>query len=438
MTGPVVVRAESVAKRYQLGIGSDRPTLGQAVQKSVRRPLRRLLGRPDPGPEPTSESEEIWAVRDVSFDLHEGEVLGIVGRNGAGKSTLLKLLSGITLPTEGRITVHGRISTLIEVGTGFHPELNGRENVFLNGAILGMRRTQIYARYDEIVEFAGIERFMETPVKRYSSGMFARLAFAVAAHLDPEILLVDEVLSVGDAEFQRKCLGKIRTVAGEGRGVIFVTHDLNAVKRLCSRVILLEEGGVKAEGDPEDVINEYLVRAPQIVDGISIIPDAAERNGTGEARLRSLAMRERDGNVTDEIRIGQPFQVTGVFEVSEPVERVTFELCIYGVEGGQILSVHSIDGGQPPVDVGAGMQEITVELEPTLLPHEFVIGMALHRMSGMTVDHVERAHSFKVLNVGDEGQPKYPWSHVRGYVRPSATWSDLRHPAEPTALTSGR
>ena len=202
-------------------------------------------------------SESFWALRNVSFDVHEGDVLGIIGRNGAGKSTLLKILSRITEPSEGKVAFRGRVASLLEVGTGFHPELTGRENIFLNGAILGMSRAEIRQKFDEIVGFAEVERFLDTPVKHFSSGMYVRLAFAVAAHLDPEILIVDEVLAVGDAEFQNKCLAKMKDVAGHGRTVLFVTHNMDAVRRLCSVAMLLKAGRVQSVGPTEEIIESY-------------------------------------------------------------------------------------------------------------------------------------------------------------------------------------
>lgn len=205
-----------------------------------------------------SDSEEFWALNDVSFDIQQGDVVGIIGKNGAGKSTLLKILSQITKPTTGSIEINGRVASLLEVGTGFHPELTGRENVYLNGTILGMTRKEVKAKFDEIVAFSGVEKFIDTPVKRYSSGMYVRLAFAVAAHLEPEILIIDEVLAVGDAEFQKKCLGKMKDVAGEGRTVIFVSHNMEAVKSLCERAVFLEHGKVTKDGTPEEVIDFYL------------------------------------------------------------------------------------------------------------------------------------------------------------------------------------
>ncbi len=261
-----VIQVDDVSKSYRLGtIG------GKRLVDDVNRSWARLRGKEDPlskvsgnagtAAKSNSQSEiltdHLWALKDVSFDVKQGDVLGVIGRNGAGKSTLLKILSRVTAPTSGEVRVKGRIASLLEVGTGFHPELTGRENIFLNGAILGMTKFEIRKKFDEILDFSGVEKFIDTPVKRYSSGMYVRLAFAVAAHLEPEILVVDEVLAVGDAGFQKKCLGKMGEVAGGGRSILFVSHNLAAVRSLCHRCVLLEDGRITEEGDPGRVIDRY-------------------------------------------------------------------------------------------------------------------------------------------------------------------------------------
>lgn len=258
----VVIKAEGLGKSYQIGHQGQRErytalrdVMASGVRRALSRTRRLLRGELDLASE---EVEEFWALRDVSFEVKRGEVLGIIGRNGAGKSTLLKVLSRITEPTAGRVTLRGRVASLLEVGTGFHPELTGRENIFLNGAILGMTRAEIKRKFDEIVAFAEVEKFLDTPVKRYSSGMYVRLAFAVAAHLEPEILVVDEVLAVGDAEFQKKCLGKMQDVSRGGRTVLFVSHNMAAVTALCPRSILLADGVIVTDGDSDSVIQQYL------------------------------------------------------------------------------------------------------------------------------------------------------------------------------------
>lgn len=258
MSRQLAIRAKGLGKAYQLGGAEERnETFREMVMSSLAAPFRRLrrLGGED------VNAERFWALKDINFDIQAGEVVGIIGRNGAGKSTLLKILSRITDPSEGRVEIRGRVSSLLEVGTGFHPELTGRENIFLNGAVLGMTRFEIESKFDEIVAFAEIERFLDTPVKRYSSGMYVRLAFAVAAHLEPEILVVDEVLAVGDAAFQKKCLGKMGEVAKTGRTVLFVSHNMAAVRALCTRAILLQNGNVAADGDIESIIEQYMIQS---------------------------------------------------------------------------------------------------------------------------------------------------------------------------------
>lgn len=256
----VVIRAEGLGKKYVIGHQSSerytalRDVIARQVRGIGRSAMDIIRGRPNIAGD---EIEEFWALKDINFEIGRGDVVGIVGRNGAGKSTLLKILSRITEPSEGRMTIEGRVASLLEVGTGFHPELTGRENMFLNGAILGMTRAEIKRKFDEIVDFAGVEQFLDTPVKRYSSGMYVRLAFSVAAHLEPEILVVDEVLAVGDAEFQKRCLGKMRDVAGEGRTVLFVSHHLDMVSRLCERAILMSKGEILSIGGARDIIQQY-------------------------------------------------------------------------------------------------------------------------------------------------------------------------------------
>jgi ABC-type polysaccharide/polyol phosphate transport system ATPase subunit len=252
------IRAEGLSKQYTIGASKQRYyTLREALIRGMTAPFKRLWN----GPGSSAAADMIWALKDLSFQIKRGEVVGIIGRNGAGKSTLLKILSRIVMPSEGRVVVRGRVASLLEVGTGFHPELTGRENVFLNGAILGMTRGEVRQKFDEMVSFADVERFIDTPVKHYSSGMYMRLAFAVAAHLETDILVVDEVLAVGDASFQKKCLAKMENVAGQGRTVLFVSHNMSAMQSLCGRVIHLADGQIKADGEPHHVINDYLSSA---------------------------------------------------------------------------------------------------------------------------------------------------------------------------------
>jgi len=299
---------ENLSKRFQLGvIGSS------TLRESLTFGVQRLFKKND------QQEGEFWALKNINFDVEEGEVLGIVGRNGAGKSTLLKVLSKITEPTEGRIKLQGRISSLLEVGTGFHPELTGRENIFLNGSILGMQRTEIKRKFDEIVEFSGVEKFLDTPVKRYSSGMYVRLA--VAAHLEPEILVIDEVLSVGDAEFQRKCLGKMGEIATGGRTIVFVSHNLGAVTNLCSRAIYLNHGQVVQTGKPADVIEQYLSDSLGVgVDENTAVGDKKVRRGSGKVRFSKIETFNTQGELVNEYAQGEDITVKCTCKINEPVK----------------------------------------------------------------------------------------------------------------------
>jgi lipopolysaccharide transport system ATP-binding protein len=299
MTATVTV--QGLGKRYRLGQTINRSDLlSEVITRAVSRPLRRLTGRD--GGEPVEHKRDFWALRDVSLEVQESEIVGIIGRNGAGKTTLLKILSRTTAPTEGTVDIYGRVGSLLEVGTGFHPELTGRENVYLNGAILGMPRAEIARKFDEIVEFAEVGKFLDTPVKRYSSGMYVRLAFAVAAHLEPEILIVDEVLAVGDVAFQRKCLGKMDDVRRDGRTVLFVSHNMAAVSYLCTRAMLLEHGRVVDEGGTHEIIKHYLRLSD--TSGNASLRDRRDRSGSGALRVEQIALRDRAGDDAQTIATG--------------------------------------------------------------------------------------------------------------------------------------
>ena len=349
-----IISVEKLGKKYRLGAGrsNERYTaLRDVIAEKARSLFRRNGGqlpasglRPPTSPE--ADASEFWALKDVSFEVRQGEVLGIIGRNGAGKSTLLKILSRITEPTEGRIKIKGRVASLLEVGTGFHPELTGRENIFLNGAILGMHRHEIKAKFDEIVAFAEVERFLDTPVKRYSSGMYVRLAFAVAAHLEPEILIVDEVLAVGDAEFQKKCLGKMQEVSTGGRTVLFVSHNMSAVQRLCHRCIILDHGMMAASGDTTSIIGSYLKDTASTA-GFSLeyLP---KRSGSGIIRLTKLFLEDTAGNRITEVQSGSNFNFVFEFRCASPggARKVNIGISLHQSDETPICVFYSSYAGQ--------------------------------------------------------------------------------------------
>lgn len=309
--GDVAILAEGLGKLYRIGRREAYCTLRDTITRSLAVSFRRLRNRRHPVTD-GGHSPLIWALKDVSFEIKKGEVVGVIGRNGAGKSTLLKILSSITEPTEGQVTIHGRVGSLLEVGTGFHPELTGRENIYLNGAILGMKKKEIECNFDEIVAFAEIEKFLDMPVKHYSSGMYMRLAFSVAAHLEPEVLLVDEVLAVGDAAFQRKCLGRMGAVAKEGRTVLFVSHNMSAVLNLCSRTLVVKDGGLLADCATDEAVNRYLGGLHIETDGD--LTSCVSRDGSGHVRFSRVWFEDEQGHVMDQPMSGQTVVIVLLYE----------------------------------------------------------------------------------------------------------------------------
>lgn len=338
-----VLRVRNIGKQYQLGLRQrGYKTFRDAIVAAARAPWQRLKHLSGRG----EQSSFFWALQDINFEIAEGDVVGIIGHNGAGKSTLLKILSQITEPTTGSVEIEGRVGSLLEVGTGFHPELTGRENVFVNGAILGMSRAEVKRKFDEIVEFAGVEAFLDTPVKRYSSGMQVRLAFAVAAHLDPEILVVDEVLAVGDAEFQNKCLGKMSEVASGGRTILFVSHNMAAVESLCTRALLLEAGQLVAQGDVGSIIGRYLDSGCELSGDIDLAEHKGRTPGCAPL-LRRLRMVDAEGGLSPAVRIGGTIR----FEVElESIESVFAPNLVYRVFDARGLLLFSCGSRRHQID----------------------------------------------------------------------------------------
>jgi lipopolysaccharide transport system ATP-binding protein len=337
----IAIRAVELGKRYRIGTAVQRPrTLREAVSLAMTAPLRnvrRLQSVASPGN--ADGRDLIWALHDVSFEVREGEVVGVIGRNGAGKSTLLKLLSRITEPTTGFADIYGRVGSLLEVGTGFHMELTGRDNVYLSGSILGMDRAHIERRFDEIVEFAGIGPFLDTPVKRYSSGMYLRLAFAVAAHLEPDVLIVDEVLAVGDSEFQQRCLGRMDEVAREGRTVLFVSHNVGAIQQLCTRSVLLEGGRVVADGDTTEVIRRYVAGGGSEAPASTWLDlSSAPRDGSGAARFLAIRYSSPDETVDFRPYPAGPLEMVVRVRASRLIPRVTIGFTLRDHFGSTLMS----------------------------------------------------------------------------------------------------
>ena len=415
------IKVERLGKKYLLrhqATGSRYTTFRDVLAEKAK----VLFGKRKSANGNQPSVEDFWALQDVSFEVKPGEVVGIIGRNGAGKSTLLKLLSRITEPTTGQIRLRGRVASLLEVGTGFHPELTGRENIFLNGAVLGMHRSEIKKRFDAIVAFAEVEKFLDTPVKRYSSGMYMRLAFAVAAHLEPEILIVDEVLAVGDAQFQKKCLGKMQSVAAtEGRTILFVSHHMPSIQRLCSRVILLANGGIQLTGPTEMVIPSYLANAASLGNSadLSVLPPASRR-GNGLARFTRIELFASDRRAAQEIRQGEPMTVRLHIHANIAVDQVMFGFSFVAADGVEIMGTTAHDDGMPS-HLDAGSHIFHCVIRPMILcPGRYSIRAAIFRQ-GEVFDHIDEMIGFDVLNVAFDLSVT-PASHLVGHVYLPFKW----------------
>ena len=339
-----VIKVENLSKRYRIGAREGYKTFRDTLVDAVKAPFRRIANIRTPVP----HTEMIWALKDVSFEVKKGEVLGIIGRNGAGKTTILKVLSRITEPTEGRAQLKGRVGSLLEVGTGFHPELTGHENIYLYGAILGMDRNEITRKFDEIVTFAELEKFVDTPVKRYSSGMYMRLAFSVAAHLETEILLVDEVLAVGDAIFQKKCMEKMQKVAEGGMTVLFVSHNMSAISSICQRGILFENGKILFSGPASETVSFYLDQFSEISQKGTLISQHTDRKGTGKVKLTNFYLENEKGEKVDHVRNGKTvcFVFDYVTESNDEVENVNFQFVVSRQSGEPLFQFGTRFTGQ--------------------------------------------------------------------------------------------
>ena len=414
------IRVENLGKQYKIGLAPERyRTLRDSISQAAGAPGRALSKKkPEANPKGT-----IWALRDVSFEVAKGQVLGVIGRNGAGKSTLLKILSRITEPSEGLAEVHGRVGSLLEVGTGFHPELTGRENIYLNGAILGMKRTEIGRKFDEIVAFSEVEKFIDTPVKRYSSGMYLRLAFAVAAHMEPEVLVVDEVLAVGDAEFQRKCMGKMSDVAQAGRTVLFVSHNMSAILRLTEETIVLEQGRLVLRAPTAAAVDYYLSS------GFSQVGERfwqADEIPPDTAPFTPIAMRVRDrqSKIVDTVRSVEPFQIEIEYRLDAPVSGLRLGIYLMTTRGELVCT--SFDTDEPELydrfhTRSAGHYTSRCMIQPDFLNEgRYVVGINASAFRIRRYFQDEQALTF---NVDPTGAPGMQWPEARqGLVRPRLAW----------------
>jgi lipopolysaccharide transport system ATP-binding protein len=426
----LAIEVEGLSKRYRLGTQrSVGRTFGEAMGAAAARAARRVrrggcggAGRDAAdGTGPTGGgASDFWAVRGVSFGVERGEVLGIVGGNGAGKSTLLKLLSRITPPTSGRARVRGRLASLLEVGTGFHPELSGRENVYLNGAILGMRKAEIDQRFDAIVAFAEVESFLDTPVKRYSSGMYTRLAFAVAAHLNPEIVVVDEVLAVGDQSFQQKCGTRMRETADGGRTVLLVSHNMGLIQRLCDRVLWLERGGVREIGPTDDVVARYLAHHPDAGVAVDLAELPRPHATPTTTRIVGCDVLGGDGEPTTQVRFGEPIAVRLTAHNPAADAEVGVVVGIDTAAGQRVTTALSADAGHTLRVRAGGHATLTARFDRlALVPGAYQLALQLRR-GASPADTILGVVGFQVLAATWPGTPPYPGA--MGLVAPHATW----------------
>jgi lipopolysaccharide transport system ATP-binding protein len=423
----IAIKAEDLSKAYQLGqIGTG------TISRDLERWYARMRGKEDPflrigesnNQNTKSESDVVWSLKDINFQIEEGDAVGIIGRNGAGKSTLLKILSKVTAPTTGRISGKGRIASLLEVGTGFHPELSGRENIFLNGAILGMRKKEIQRKLQEIVDFAGIERYLDTPVKRYSSGMYVRLAFAVAAHLESEILIVDEVLAVGDAEFQKKCLGKMSDVSkGEGRTVLFVSHNMSDINQLCNKAILLQKGLLTNSGDTGKIIDEYL-KSDALLESYTNFQNNAFRLGNGKVKFINAYLKKQDNpNYNRIFSIGENIEICFELYFSNPnqhLARTSIEL--KALDGTRLANMIDEDSNFKVAGQNNEIKQYRVTIEDVrLYPGTYYLNFYVGDTSSTEIyDYIQDSLSFEIIDGGKLTKRNLPKSAGLLFLTP--TW----------------
>ncbi|GJD16071.1 ABC transporter related [Rivularia sp. IAM M-261] len=394
-----VIRVENLSKKYVIGYQQDSYKTFRGAITDAAKSLTNALN-PRKRAKAQLDREEFWALNDVSFEIQQGDRVGIIGRNGAGKSTLLKILSRITEPTTGRIRISGRVASLLEVGTGFHPELTGRENIFLNGAILGMSKLEITRKFDEIVDFAEIEKFLDTPVKRYSSGMYVRLAFAVAAHLEPEILIVDEVLAVGDAQFQKKCLGKMEEVGREGRTVLFVSHNMGTITQLCTTGIYLASGKVIQSGNINSVIGKYLAQGSTNNGKMTLVSNIESIREKKKLFFKQIRLINDEYIESSELDVRHPFYINFDYEVTQPINNVDLSVRIHTSDGIAVLTSSQSDTVQmKPRNIGT--YEVSVKMPAMfLMPGSYMLSIAAHEPMVEIFDIHEHILLFTITETG--------------------------------------
>lgn len=407
-----VIRVENLGKKYI--IGHQKQEKYTALRDVITNGAKGLVqSLRNPQSKIQEHQEEFWALKDVSFEIKQGERVGIIGRNGAGKSTLLKVLSRITEPNKGKIELHGRVASLLEVGTGFHPELTGRENIYLNGAILGMGKAEIKRKFDEIVAFAEVEKFLDTPVKRYSSGMYVRLAFAVAAHLDPEILIVDEVLAVGDAQFQKKCLGKMEKVGKEGRTVIFVSHQMSSIQALCDRGVVLQSGKVTLNGNTNDAINLYL-ESGRVLSSEIPLAQRKDRSGSGKIKVTDIKISDDRGVSVNSLLSGESycFRISCINQTESRISNIVLSLDIFDEKDNRILLFRT-DFTNDSIAMSPGMNQVKCNIRnlPITLGSYRTSIFVSYADKG-TFDYIKDAFSFSVeggdfFGTGSSGLPSH-------------------------------
>jgi len=423
MNRSVAIQVVDLGKKYHIGARRDRTrTFREALTSSALRPLRaaRAWTRHDTSLRRTDSI--IWALRNVSFEVQRGEVIGVIGRNGAGKSTLLKVLTRITNPDEGYARIRGRVGSLLEVGTGFHSELTGRENVYLNGAILGMRREEIDRKFDEIVDFSGVEKFIDTPVKHFSSGMYLRLAFSVAAHLEPEILLVDEVLAVGDAEFQQKCLGKMSDVAGEGRTVLFVSHNMSAVQHLCSQVLMLDRGQIRFIGDTQEGIIHYLTMFSTVEDGEMNLSTHPNRRKGAAPILRKIRLLDKNNVAKSQFMCGEMVRIELTCDPPFALAQPHFGIGVDDWVGTRIFSLLTGNAGVQLAPSTGSFKVICQINELSLVPGQYTLSLSAGTVHETLLDALDHVVTFRVEAGDFFGSGKLPPANL-GRVLVRSEWS---------------